>query len=110
MSAPAPSPSLSVNHEEVSHVQDLLRRAIDASSRMERMRYVEELFLYFVLHPTPLVLAPRLRDVVQKKLEETIRTLESDPAEKQLYQGLERTVQSLQQTFQAIALLPQYVA
>jgi uncharacterized protein involved in exopolysaccharide biosynthesis len=104
------SPSLSVNQEELSPIRDLLDYATNASTRTERMRYVEELFLYFVLHPTPLVLTPRLRDVVQKKLKETETALENDPVEQQMYQGLERTVQALQQTLQAIALLPQYVA
>ena len=103
---PAPAPPLSVE-EDMQHINQILHRAMKAPTRKERMPLVEQLFLYLVLHPTLLVLTPRLRAVVQNKLQETNLVLGGAPLEE--YKGLQGTVQALQLTLQAITHLPQYV-
>jgi len=105
--APAPAPPLSVEEEDMQHINRILHRAMKAPTRKERMPLVEQLFLYLVLHPTIMVLTPRLRAVVQNKLQETNLVLGGAPLEE--YKGLQGTVQALQLTLQAITHLPQYV-
>ena len=93
-----------------AYIMTLVNRSHGLTTLEDRLKNAQELYRYLVLHPTILLLQPRVRDVTQRKATETIRLLQQDNTLPfPFVVRVQRTMDAFVFTLQAIRLLPEYV-
>ena len=102
------APPLSQLAEDQKYIRELVNRTHSLTSQEDRLKNIQKMYEYLILHPSLLIHEPILRNVFNQKAAEAQSFLSQKPYYSSASE-LSRVLESYYTTLLAISILPSYV-